>query len=463
MNAPNVRCILHELEPGATIAVKGWLRSRRDSKAGLSFLELNDGSCLKSLQVLAPAELDNYQSLVKQLPTGASLEVEGVLEESPGQGQRVELKAERIALVGDAPEDYPLQKKRHGFEYLREIAHLRCRTNAFGAVFRVRHQLAMAVHDFFRQQDFLWVHTPIITASDAEGAGELFRVSTLSPEKPPVGEDGKIDFKQDFFARQAYLTVSGQLQAETLACGLSRVYTFGPTFRAENSNTARHAAEFWMIEPEVAFHRLPENADLAEAFLKHVLGHVLEHCAEDMEFFDLRIEKGLIESLRQVVDSPFERISYTEAIERLQASHKSFEHAPVWGHSLQTEHERYLTEELLKRPVIVTDYPGENTAFYMRLNDDQKTVRAMDVLVPRVGELIGGSEREERYEVLVERMKAHRIDPEDYRWYLDLRRYGSVPHAGFGVGFERLIMMATGMKNIRDVIPYPRTPRSADF
>lgn len=463
MNAPNVRCILHELEPGATIAVKGWLRSRRDSKAGLSFLELNDGSCLKSLQVLAPAELDNYQSLVKQLPTGASLEVEGVLEESPGQGQRVELKAERIALVGDAPEDYPLQKKRHGFEYLREIAHLRCRTNAFGAVFRVRHQLAMAVHDFFRQQDFLWVHTPIITASDAEGAGELFRVSTLSPEKPPVGEDGKIDFKQDFFARQAYLTVSGQLQAETLACGLSRVYTFGPTFRAENSNTARHAAEFWMIEPEVAFHRLPENADLAEAFLKHVLGHVLEHCAEDMEFFDLRIEKGLIESLRQVVDSPFERISYTEAIERLQASHKSFEHAPVWGHSLQTEHERYLTEELLKRPVIVTDYPGENTAFYMRLNDDQKTVRAMDVLVPRVGELIGGSEREERYEVLVERMKAHHIDPEDYRWYLDLRRYGSVPHAGFGVGFERLIMMATGMKNIRDVIPYPRTPRSADF
>lgn len=463
MNAPNVRCILHELEPGATIAVKGWLRSRRDSKAGLSFLELNDGSCLKSLQVLAPAELDNYQSLVKQLPTGASLEVEGVLEESPGQGQRVELKAERIALVGDAPEDYPLQKKRHGFEYLREIAHLRCRTNAFGAVFRVRHQLAMAVHDFFRQQDFLWVHTPIITASDAEGAGELFRVSTLSPEKPPVGEDGKIDFKQDFFARQAYLTVSGQLQAETLACGLSRVYTFGPTFRAENSNTARHAAEFWMIEPEVAFHRLPENADLAEAFLKHVLGHVLEHCAEDMAFFDLRIEKGLIESLRQVVDSPFERISYTEAIERLQASHKSFEHAPVWGHSLQTEHERYLTEELLKRPVIVTDYPGENTAFYMRLNDDQKTVRAMDVLVPRVGELIGGSEREERYEVLVERMKAHHIDPEDYRWYLDLRRYGSVPHAGFGVGFERLIMMATGMKNIRDVIPYPRTPRSADF
>lgn len=463
MNAPNVRCILHELEPGATIAVKGWLRSRRDSKAGLSFLELNDGSCLKSLQVLAPAELDNYQSLVKQLPTGASLEVEGVLEESPGQGQRVELKAERIALVGDAPEDYPLQKKRHSFEYLREIAHLRCRTNAFGAVFRVRHQLAMAVHDFFRQQDFLWVHTPIITASDAEGAGELFRVSTLSPEKPPVGEDGKIDFKQDFFARQAYLTVSGQLQAETLACGLSRVYTFGPTFRAENSNTARHAAEFWMIEPEVAFHRLPENADLAEAFLKHVLGHVLEHCAEDMEFFDLRIEKGLIESLRQVVDSPFERISYTEAIERLQASHKSFEHAPVWGHSLQTEHERYLTEELLKRPVIVTDYPGENTAFYMRLNDDQKTVRAMDVLVPRVGELIGGSEREERYEVLVERMKAHHIDPEDYRWYLDLRRYGSVPHAGFGVGFERLIMMATGMKNIRDVIPYPRTPRSADF
>lgn len=463
MNAPNVRCILHELEPGATIAVKGWLRSRRDSKAGLSFLELNDGSCLKSLQVLAPAELDNYQSLVKQLPTGASLEVEGVLEESPGQGQRVELRAERISLVGDAPEDYPLQKKRHGFEYLREIAHLRCRTNAFGAVFRVRHQLAMAVHDFFRQQDFLWVHTPIITASDAEGAGELFRVSTLSPEKPPVGEDGKIDFKQDFFARQAYLTVSGQLQAETLACGLSRVYTFGPTFRAENSNTARHAAEFWMIEPEVAFHRLPENADLAEAFLKHVLGHVLEHCAEDMEFFDLRIEKGLIESLRQVVDSPFERISYTEAIERLQASHKSFEHAPVWGHSLQTEHERYLTEELLKRPVIVTDYPGENTAFYMRLNDDQKTVRAMDVLVPRVGELIGGSEREERYEVLVERMKAHHIDPEDYRWYLDLRRYGSVPHAGFGVGFERLIMMATGMKNIRDVIPYPRTPRSADF
>lgn len=463
MKRAPVHTILHQLEPGEAVLARGWVRSRRDSKAGFSFIELNDGSCLKGLQVVAPAELEEYEAVVKQLSTGASIEVEGALVESPGKGQRVELRAEKITCLGAAAEDYPLQKKRHSFEFLREIAHLRCRTNSLGAVLRTRHELSMAVHDFFRQRGFLWVHTPIITSSDAEGAGELFRVSTLSADKPPRDKAGAVDFKKDFFARQTYLTVSGQLQAETLACGMGKVYTFGPTFRAENSNTARHASEFWMIEPEVAFNRLPENAALAEDFLKHVLGHALERCSEDLEFFDLRIEKGLIESLRKVVDTPFERMTYTEAIERLVASKKKFEHEPVWGHSLQTEHERYLTEELLKAPVIVTDYPGEHTAFYMRLNDDQKTVRAMDVLVPRVGEIIGGSEREERYDVLLSRMKAHGVKPEAYSWYLDLRKYGSVPHAGFGLGFERLLMYATGMKNIREVIAYPRTPRSADF
>ena len=463
MNATSVKQVLVDVDPGATVRIEGWVRSRRDSKGGFSFLEINDGSCLKSVQVVAPAELENYEDTIKHMATGASAIVLGEVKESPGKGQRVEVHATSVECPGDAPSDYPLQKKRHTFEFLRDIAHIRCRTNAYGAVFRMRHELAMAIHDFYRQRGFIWVHTPIITASDAEGAGELFRVSTLSADNPPKDDKGAVDWKEDFFAQQTYLTVSGQLQAETLACGMSKVYTFGPTFRAENSNTARHAAEFWMIEPEVAYYRLDENAQLAQDFLKHVLAHALEKCADDLEFFDLRIEKGLIESLRKVVDTPFERMTYTEAIERLQKSGKTFEHAPEWGKTLQTEHERYLTEELLNAPVIVTDYPGENTAFYMRLNDDKKTVRAMDVLVPRVGEIIGGSEREERYDVLLERMKAHDIDPEHYSWYLDLRKYGSVPHAGFGLGFERLIMYATGMKNIRDVIAYPRTPRSAAF
>ena len=457
-----VRDLLESGSDGQEVQIRGWVRSRRDSKAGFSFIEVNDGSCLANLQVLAPTSLDNYESLVRKLATGSSIVANGQLKASPGKGQRVELAAVTVRSPGIAEADYPLQKKRHTFEYLREIAHLRCRTNAVGAVLRVRHQLAMAIHDFYRERGFLWVHTPIITASDAEGAGELFRVSVLDADKPPR-KDGSIDWNRDFFARQAYLTVSGQLQAEALACGMSKVYTFGPTFRAENSNTARHAAEFWMVEPEVAFNRLDDNAQLAEDFLRHVLRHCLNHCQSDLALFDQRIEKGLIESLEKVASTPFQRLTYTEAIEHLAKSGQKFEHDPQWGNALQTEHERYLTEELLKAPVIVTDYPGENTAFYMRLNDDNKTVRAMDVLVPRVGEIIGGSEREERHDVLLARMKAHGVDANEYQWYLDLRKYGTVPHAGFGLGFERLVMYATGMKNIRDVIAFPRTPRSADF
>jgi asparaginyl-tRNA synthetase len=453
-----------EREPGpGCVLVRGWLRTRRESKAGLSFLEVNDGSCLRNLQVVAYATLPNYHTEIQRLTTGCSLEVVGELVESPGSGQAVELKASEIRLIGSAdPREYPLQKKRHSFEFLREIAHLRSRTNTFGAVLRVRHTLSMAVHEFFDRRGFFYVHTPLITASDCEGAGQLFRVTTLDPERPPRRE-GQVDFGQDFFGRATFLTVSGQLEAEALACSLGDVYTFGPTFRAENSNTARHLSEFWMVEPEMAFCDLEGDMEIAEAFLKHLIEAVLNRCKEEMEFFDLRIERGTVDNLRHTLETPFERLSYTEAVAALQASGREFSFPIEWGLDMQTEHERYLTETVYKRPVIVYDYPRHLKPFYMYVNDDGKTVRAMDVLVPRIGEIIGGSQREHRYEVLLSRMREAGLDPENYAWYLDLRRFGSVPHAGFGLGFERLVQFVTGMANIRDVIPFPRTPGNAAF
>ncbi|MBX2814084.1 MAG: asparagine--tRNA ligase [Myxococcales bacterium] len=461
MREVRISQLLNSGEPGQTVVVEGWVRSRRDSKAGLSFIDVNDGSSLNSLQIVAQNSLTNYQDVITQLTTGSSVVVRGTLVKA--RKARVEVEATSVELVGDSPADYPLQKKGHTFEFLREKAHLRPRTNSLGAVMRVRHELAMAIHDFFREQGFIWVHTPIITASDAEGAGELFRVTTLDSKTPPLDDNGNIDRKQDFFGRDTFLTVSGQLEGEALACAMGRIYTFGPTFRAENSNTARHASEFWMVEPEMAFCDTVGNQNLAEAFIKHVVSHALHRCEEDLAFFDQRIEKNLIQSLTHVAETPFERMTYTQAITELKKSGQSFEYPPEWGRALQSEHERYLCEEVLKKPIILTDYPAEGTAFYMRLNDDGKTVANMDVLVPRIGEIIGGSQREEREDVVLAKFKAHKISPEDYWWYLDLRRYGTVPHAGFGLGFERLVMYVTGMKNIRDVIPFPRTPRSAEF
>ncbi|MEL6342034.1 MAG: asparagine--tRNA ligase [Myxococcota bacterium] len=463
MEGLRIRTVLRETAVGEQVEVSGWARSRRDSKAGLSFIVLNDGSSFDSLQVIAKNDLENYESVVKKIATGASVRVKGVLVESPGKGQRVELHAESVELIGDAPNSYPLQKKRHTLEYLREIAHLRPRTNTIGAAMRVRHHLAMATHDFFRSNDFFYIHTPIITASDTEGAGEMFQVSTLDPKNLPRTDTGEIDWSQDFFGRKTYLTVSGQLNAEILAMALGRVYTFGPTFRAENSNTPRHVAEFWMIEPEVAFLELEGDADLAEAYLKHTLKHTLENCESDLGFFNKRIQPGLIEDLQKVVETPFVRLTYTEALKVLNDSGESFEYSTAWGELLQTEHEKYLTDIVFNAPVIVTDYPADKKAFYMKLNDDGKTVRAMDVLVPRIGEIIGGSEREWRLDVLKERIAAHHLDEADYWWYMDLRKFGSAPHSGFGLGFERLLMYATGIKNIRDAIPFPRTPRNATF
>ncbi len=462
MNGLRIRQVLREVAVGMEIEVSGWIRTRRDSKAGLSFIELNDGSCFNNLQVIAKNTLDNYETDIKKMQTGASITVRGELVESPAKGQRVELMATAITLLGEVSDGYPMQKKRINLETLRTLAHLRPRTNTIGAVTRVRHHMAMAVHDFFRGNDFLYVHTPIITASDAEGAGEMFQVTTLDVGSAPRTEAGDIDWSQDFFGRQAFLTVSGQLQAEIYACSMGRVYTFGPTFRAENSNTARHVSEFWMIEPECAFLELEGNADLAEAFIKHCVTHALTQCEEDLAFFNQHIEKGLIDALVAIRDTPFARMTYTDAIDVLSKSGQSFEYPTTWGEMLQTEHEKFLTDEVFKGPVIVTDYPAEK-AFYMKLNDDGRTVRAMDVLVPRIGEIIGGSEREARLNVLLERIAHHGLNSEDYWWYVDLRRFGTVPHSGFGLGFERLLMMVTGMKNIRDVIPLPRTPRSADF
>ena len=438
------------------------MRTRRDSKGGFSFIELNDGSKFSSLQIIADNTLVNYEDISK-LHTGASLVAEGKLVESQGKGQKYELQAKQIIVLGNTDNTYPLQKGRISFEKLREVAHLRPRTNAFGAVTRVRSALSMATHKFFQENDFLNLHTPIVTASDCEGAGEMFQVTTLDLQNPPKTDKGAIDYKKDFFGRQAHLTVSGQLNAETHACGLGRVYTFGPTFRAENSNTSRHLAEFWMVEPEAAFFELEDDADLAEAYLKYCFSYVLQNCAEDIEFFNLRVDKTLLNRLQTLAGAQFTRITYTEAVDLLLKAPKKFEFPVQWGVDLQSEHERYLTEEVFKQPVTVTDYPKDIKAFYMKLNADEKTVRAMDVLCPQIGEIIGGSQREDNLALLETRLKAQDLNPEDYWWYLDLRRFGSVPHSGFGLGFERLVQFCTGMQNIRDVIPFPRVPRNADF
>ncbi len=453
---------------GSQGIIRGWVRTRRDSKAGMSFVHVSDGSCFDPLQVVAPKELPNYDSEVLKLTAGCSVECEGEFVASQGKGQALELKASAIKVLGfvDDPDTYPVQPKQHTFEYLRTVAHLRVRTNTFGAVARVRHCLSMAVHRYFHEHGFFWVHTPIITANDCEGAGEMFRVSTLDMLTPPRNPAGGVDFAQDFFGREAHLTVSGQLNVETYCHALSKVYTFGPTFRAENSNTSRHLAEFWMIEPEIAFANLSDNADLAEDFLKYLFRTVLNERGDDMRFFAERIDRTCIERLEKFVSSSFERMTYTDAIEALEkavAKGRKFEFPVKWGIDMQSEHERYLAEELVNRPVVVMNYPREIKAFYMRLNDDGKTVAAMDVLAPGIGEIIGGSQREERIEVLDQRLEEKELRKEDYWWYRDLRRYGTVPHAGFGLGFERTIIYATGMANIRDVIPFPRTPKNAEF
>jgi asparaginyl-tRNA synthetase len=450
--------------PGEAVTLKGWVRTRRDSKAGLSFINVHDGSGFAPIQVVAQSDLPNYAD-IQRLTTGASLIVHGELVATPGRPQPVEVHAKSVEVLGlvDDPETYPIQPKQHSMEFLRSVAHLRVRTNTFGAVARVRHSLAMAVHRFYDKRGFFWIHTPIITTSDAEGAGEMFRVSTLDLANLPRTADGAVDFSQDFFGRPASLTVSGQLNVEAYAMALSRVYTFGPTFRAENSNTTRHAAEFWMIEPEIAFADLNDDADLAEDFIKSISRDLLDERLDDLEFFDERIQPGVLKRLQDLVESPFERMDYTEAVRRLQESKKKFEFPVEWGVDLSTEHERHLTEALVGGPVVVTNYPKDIKSFYMRLNDDGRTVAAMDVLAPGIGEIIGGSQREERLDVLDRRIGEMGLDASAYWWYRDLRRYGTVPHAGFGLGFERMIMYATGMANIRDVLPYPRTPGSAEF
>ena len=453
---------------GDRVRVQGWVRTRRDSKAGLSFVQLHDGSCFEPAQVVAPGELENYASEVQHLTTGCSAIAEGEVVASEGKGQSVELLATRIEPVGmvDDPETYPMPAKRHTFEYLREQAHLRVRTNAFSAMARVRHCLANAIHRYYHENGFYWVHTPIVTGSDCEGAGEMFRVSTLDLENLPRTEAGAIDFTQDFFGKETNLTVSGQLNVESYCLALSKVYTFGPTFRAENSNTSRHLAEFWMIEPEIAFADLSDDADLAEDFLKSIFRSLLDERSDDMAFFQQRVDKGCIERLEKFVEASFERMDYTDAIGRLEkavADGHKFDFPVKWGMDLQSEHERWLTEEHIGRPVVVMNYPKDIKAFYMRMNDDGKTVAAMDVLAPGIGEIIGGSQREERLDVLDARLDEMNLAKGDYWWYRDLRKYGTVPHAGFGLGFERTLIYATGMANVRDVIPFPRAPRSAAF
>jgi asparaginyl-tRNA synthetase len=460
---PRIRDILHNGEPGQSTTIQGWVRTKREAK-GLTFVEVNDGSSMAGLQVVLNADLADYDTVVKDLTTGSSVAIGGTLVESPGKGQRVELQGETITVFGTADgETYPLQKKRHSFEYLRTLGHLRSRTNTLGAVFRVRNACAQAIHQFFNEQGFLWIHTPIITASDCEGAGEMFAVTGLNLANPPKGPDGGVDYSQDFFGKPAYLTVSGQLEAEIMAMAFTDVYTFGPTFRAENSNTSRHLAEFWMVEPERAFCDLVGNMDLAEEFLKYIFHSVLEQCPEDMAFFNDRIDNSVLATADNIINNTFERITYTEAVALLEKCDRTFEYPVEWGIDLQSEHERYLAEELFKKPVIVTDYPTAIKAFYMRLNDGGETVAAMDVLAPKVGEIIGGSQREERLDVLERRIVEAGLPIEDYWWYLDLRRFGTVPHAGFGLGFERLVQFMTGMGNIRDVIPFPRIPDSIEF
>jgi len=451
-----IKHIISSGQVGESMLVKGWVRTRRDSKS-FSFLEINDGSCMAALQAVVDHKVPGAEAL-PMMGTGAAVQLSGELVESPGKGQRVELKAGRVALVGEAPEDFPLQKKGHSQEFLRSIAHLRPRTNLYGAMFRLRSRMAFAVHRFFRERDFVYVHTPIITASDCEGAGEMFRVTALDPLKPAAPS-----YEKDFFGKAAFLTVSGQLEGEAFASALSNIYTFGPTFRAEDSNTTRHAAEFWMIEPEMAFCDLNGDMDLAEEFVKELVREALIGQDGDMEIFERFIDKALRKRLEIVAENEFERLSYAEAVRILEASGRTFEYPVGYGLNLQSEHERYLTEEHLKRPVTVFDYPKEIKPFYMRLNDDGATVTAMDVLVPGIGEIVGGSQREERLGVLEDNLRRDGMNLEDYRWYLDLRRYGSVPHAGFGAGFERILMFVTGMGNIRDVIPFARTPGNCEF
>jgi asparaginyl-tRNA synthetase len=454
-----------KLHVGETVTVQGWVRTRRDSKAGLSFINVSDGSCFAPIQVVAPAILNNYDAEVKRLSAGCSVRATGVVSISEGQGQNFELQANTIEVLGwvDDPETYPIQPKAHSLEFLREVAHLRPRTNLFGAVTRIRHCLAQAVHRFFHEQGFYWVNTPIITTSDAEGAGQMFRVSTLDMTNLPRDGKGAIDFSKDFFGKETFLTVSGQLNVEAYCLALSKVYTFGPTFRAENSHTTRHLAEFWMIEPEIAFADLNDDANLAEAFLKYLFNAVLNERMDDLNFLEERVDKSAISKLDAFVNAPFERIDYSEAIIQLQKSNQKFEYPVEWGLDLQTEHERWLTENHIGRPVVVMNYPEHIKAFYMRLNDDGKTVAAMDVLAPGIGEIIGGAQREERLDTLDSRMRQFGLDPAHYSWYRDFRRYGSVPHAGFGLGFERLVVYVCGLQNIRDAIPYPRVPGSATF
>ena len=445
------------------VSAQGWIRTKRDSK-NIIFFEINDGSCFSSIQVVVDKESGIVsEELNHKLLTGASVTIQGKLVASQGKGQGVELLADEVKLIGESQADYPLQKKRHSFEFLREIAHLRPRTNTFGAVTRVRNALSTAVHAFFQERGFLWIHTPIITGSDAEGAGNMFQVTTLNMDDVPRLKDGSIDYQEDFFGRKSHLTVSGQLQVENFACSMSNVYTFGPTFRAENSNTTRHLSEFWMIEPEMAFCGLDGNMQMAEDFIKYLLSYVLNNCSEDMEFFNKWVQKGTIENLQKVVDSSFTHMSYTEALKLLEKADIKWEYKPSWGIDLQAEHEKYLTEEVIGGPVTLTDYPKDIKAFYMKQNDDGKTVRAMDVLVPRLGEIIGGSQREDNLEKLENRMNEMGMDSSEYDWYLDLRRYGSVPHSGFGLGFERIVQYVTGMQNIRDVIPFPRAPKTISF
>ena len=466
MTTLSVQKILGGEAPADTpVTVKGWVRTRRDSKAGISFVNVSDGSCFHPVQVVAPDTLTNYAEEIAHLTAGCSIEATGLIVPSPAKGQPFEMQASALKVVGwvDDPDTYPIQPKAHSMEYLREVAHLRSRTNVIGAVTRVRHTIMQAIHRFFDEQRFFWVNTPIITASDAEGAGELFRVSTLDMMNLPRTENGRIDYSKDFFGRESFLTVSGQLNVETYCMAMSKVYTFGPTFRAENSNTSRHLAEFWMIEPEIAFADLSDDATLAEAMLKYVFKAVLAERPDDMAFFDERIEKGLIAKLQAMIDSRFVRMDYTDAVRILESAGEKFDYPAKWGMDLQSEHERFLAEKYVKGPLVLMNYPKEIKAFYMRLNDDDKTVAAMDVLAPGIGEIIGGSQREERLDVLDRRMIEGHLDPAHYGWYRDLRRYGTVPHAGFGLGFERTVSYITGLANVRDVIPFPRTPGNARY
>ena len=466
MNRTSVKAARLESSIGNSAKVSGWVRTRRDSKAGFSFIEINDGSCQGNIQIIAPAELANYDADIKRLSAGCSITAVGEIKESGGKGQATEILASEILIHGWAdPETYPLQKKRHTMEKLREWAHLRPRTNTFGAVARVRNSITNSIHQFFQEDGFLYINTPVITASDCEGAGEMFQVTTMDMDHIAKTQIEKLNYKFDFFDKPSFLTVSGQLEAETYACSLGKVYTFGPTFRAENSNTSRHLAEFWMVEPEVAFNELTDNMDLAEAFLKRMFVDALKNCGDDMQFFNDRIDpdKALISNLEAIVGSEFVRLPYTDAVEILENCGQKFDYPVNWGTDLQSEHERFLTEQHFKKPVILFDYPRSIKPFYMYCNDDEKTVRAMDVLVPGVGEIIGGSQREHRLDVLEGRMKEQDLDIEEYWWYTDLRKYGTVPHAGFGLGLERAVQFVTSMGNIRDVIPFPRTPGNADF